>query len=164
MGGSIEVESEFGKGSTFTFSVKFEEASSLNKSVEKNGKTKELKVEKAQVLLVEDKLINQKVSSIILNKLNYTYDLAENGKKAVDMFEEKKYDFVLMDIQMPVMDGVTATKLIHEQNKVVPPIIVLSANAMEGDKETYLKHGFDGYISKPVTYDKLKESLAKILS
>lgn len=119
----------------------FEEDSSLNKPVKKNSKTKELKVEKAHVLLVEDKLINQKVSSIILNKLNYTCDLTENGKEAVDMFEEKKYDFVLRDIQMPVMDGATATNLIHEQNKVVPPIIVLSANAMEGDKETYIKHG-----------------------
>lgn len=80
------------------------------------------------------------------------------------MYEDGKYDFVLMDIQMPVMDGLTATNLIKENNSNTPPIIVLSANDMEGDKETYLNNGFDGYISKPVTFDKLKESLAIILA
>lgn len=84
---------------------------------------------------------------------------ATNGLKAIEKFEEGKYYLVLMDIQMPQMDGVQATQKIKAENQDVPPIIALTANAMEGDREKYL--GLDDYLGKPITLDELQQILGK---
>ena len=111
------------------------------------------------VLLVEDNLLNQKFAMAVLKMKSYTWDLAENGKIAVDLFEKNEYDAVLMDIQMPIMNGVEATVAIRkmEVEKGWPKIriIAVTAFAMPGDEEKFKEVGIDLYISKPYTSHQL---------
>lgn len=116
-----------------------------------------------KILLVEDNLINQKVAGLNLKKMSYEYDVANNGKVAVDMCKKHPYPIVIMDIQMPVMDGFEATKAIRQHEKETgqkPAIIIaLTANAMRGDREKYLNAGMDEYLSKPLNPSELKRVL-----
>jgi signal transduction histidine kinase/CheY-like chemotaxis protein/transcriptional regulator with GAF, ATPase, and Fis domain len=116
----------------------------------------------ARVLLVEDNIINQRVASEILKNAGIRVDTAANGEKAVEMVQATDYDTVLMDIQMPVMDGYEATRLIKQVPDVVtPPIIAMTAHAMKGDREKCLEAGMDDYISKPIDSEKLLFTLSK---
>jgi len=116
----------------------------------------------ARVLLVEDNIINQRVASEILEKAGIMVDTAENGEIAVQMVQATDYDSVLMDIQMPVMDGYAATHLIKQLPDVTtPPIIAMTAHAMKGDREKCLDAGMDDYISKPIDSEKLLFTLSK---
>lgn len=103
-----------------------------------------------RILVAEDNLINQKLIERILNKLGYEIDLVDNGKKVVEKMMTCVYDVVLMDIQMPVMDGLEATKHIREAKCKQPFIVALTANAMPEERDKYLKNGMDEYISKPM--------------
>ena len=114
-----------------------------------------------RVLLVEDNQINQKVASKMLSKMGHDVILAENGSQALEVLSrEKDVELILMDGQMPVMDGFKATEIIRRQELSNPekpriPIIALTANAMKGDRDRYLKAGMDDYIAKPVKFDEL---------
>jgi len=104
-----------------------------------------------QVLLVEDNKINQEVASGILERMGYKPDVANNGVEAVDAVLHKHYDVVFMDVQMPQMDGIEATKrIISELGDDRPTIVAMTANAMQGDRERFLSAGMDGYVSKPI--------------
>jgi CheY-like chemotaxis protein len=109
-------------------------------------------------LLVEDNVINQKVTSAILRKLGYDVDLAENGQRALDMIDHYSYTVILMDCQMPVMDGYRATQELRMRN-VTTPIIGVTANAMEDDRDKCLKAGMDDYLPKPVKIASMKALL-----
>jgi CheY-like chemotaxis protein len=128
------------------------------------SKTVDLK--DANVLLVEDNLINQKIVVLSLKHLVSNIDIANNGKEAMDKFGSIKYDVILMDIQMPIMDGITATKKIREieanTNSHVP-IIAITANALSGDKEICLAAGMNDYISKPFQIDLLVQKMKDLL-
>jgi len=115
-----------------------------------------------KLLLVEDNLVNQKVGLLLLEKLGYHADVASNGQEALDALNRDSYNTVLMDIQMPVMDGVEATQQIHARfaPERQPFIIAMTANAVEGDRKLYLDSGMDAYISKPVKIEALKSVLA----
>jgi len=116
-----------------------------------------------RILLAEDNTVNQKVGLLMLSRLGYTADLAKNGKLAVKAAVEKPYDLVLMDIQMPDMNGIDAAKLVREKlGQQVPVIIALTAEALEGDKERFLSLGFDGYLSKPLQAPALRETLRAV--
>lgn len=116
----------------------------------------------ARVLLVEDNIINQRVASEILKNAGIMVDTAENGEVAVQMVQVNDYDSVLMDIQMPIMDGYEATRLIKKYPDVItPPIIAMTAHAMKGDREKCLDAGMDDYISKPIDSEKLLFTLSK---
>jgi CheY-like chemotaxis protein len=119
-------------------------------------KSKEIK---KHVLLVEDNLLNQKFAMAVLKIKGYTADLAENGKIGVELFGKNEYDAILMDIQMPIMNGVEATKNIREieqQNKWPRiKIIAVTAYAMPGDEERFKEAGIDLYIAKPYKGDDL---------
>jgi two-component system, OmpR family, aerobic respiration control sensor histidine kinase ArcB len=91
----------------------------------------------------------------MMQKLNCEFEIAKNGKETIEKFKENHFNLILMDIQMPLMDGIEATKIIKERFKNVPPIIGLSANAMEGDAEKYILEGMDDYLTKPYTLDEL---------
>ncbi len=124
-------------------------------SIQEIKQTQAVEFNKGKVLLVEDNKMNQTVASKMLEKLGHDVMIAENGLEAVTLFknESDKIDIILMDIQMPVMGGVEATKKIRGLEKsdtARTPIIALTANAMIGDKERFLEAGMDGYISKPV--------------
>ncbi|MBF0470631.1 MAG: response regulator [Gammaproteobacteria bacterium] len=115
----------------------------------------------AKILLVEDNEINQQVAQELLQQANVSVDLANNGKIALEMIEEHHYDGVLMDMQMPVMDGLTATRLLRENPKRRQlPVIALTANATGGDQERCLEVGMVGYISKPFSPTQLYTTLA----
>jgi len=111
------------------------------------------------VLLVEDNLLNQKFAMAVLKMKGYTWDLAENGKIAVELFEKNEYEAILMDIQMPIMNGIDATIAIREIEKQKGwariKIIAVTAFAMPGDEEKFKEAGLDLYISKPYTSNQL---------
>jgi len=121
----------------------------------------------ANVLLVEDNQINQKIVLLSLNKFVKGIDVANNGKEALDKFANNKFDIILMDIQMPVMDGITATKKIREielSTMSHTPIIAITANALSGDKEICLAAGMNDYIAKPFQIEELVIKMKDLLS
>ena len=117
-----------------------------------------------RILLAEDNLINQKVATRMLDKVGYRADVVGNGLEAIEALKRQPYDLVLMDIQMPEMDGLTATQLIRKQfdSQSQPFIVALTANAMSGDREKYLTGGMDDYISKPINTGELYDTIQKV--
>jgi len=113
------------------------------------------------ILIAEDNQINQQVILHILNKMGYKPDLVENGQEAVEAASQKHYDAILMDMQMPEMDGLEATRIIRKTLKKQPVIIALTANTMEGDQKECLNAGMDDYIGKPVKLEELIDMLEK---
>jgi len=169
LGGEIGLESELNKGSRFYFTlpiVEFKESELPNLSKKRNADKKEFNFNK-KALLVEDNKTNQKFMFIILKKLGFTYDIADDGIEAVNAFTNSKYDVIFMDENMPNMNGIEATKKIieieKEQNLKHTPIIALTANALKGDRERFIEAGMDEYLTKPVNKQKLAEILQKLL-
>ncbi|MCA9916631.1 MAG: response regulator [Anaerolineales bacterium] len=117
-----------------------------------------------RILLAEDNIVNQKVALRMLSRMGYTADVAGNGHEVIAALKRQYYDVVLMDVQMPEMDGVAATQYIlaHCKRERRPRIIAMTANALEGDRENYLELGMDDYISKPIRVELLEEALHKI--
>jgi len=117
---------------------------------------------KKSVLIVDDNEVNRRLCTYILSKANYTFDEVDNGLKAVQAYEHKYYDIVLMDIEMPVMNGIEAMKMLRSQEKSADVhIIALTASAMKGDKEKCINAGANQYLSKPIRKAQLLASLAK---
>jgi CheY-like chemotaxis protein len=114
-----------------------------------------------KILVAEDNPINQKLIQRVLNKLGYEIDIAANGVEVLRMLDEQSYNLVLMDIQMPEMDGIEATQRIRRQHQHQPYIIALTANVMPEDRETYINAGMDDYLGKPMEINKLTEALKK---
>lgn len=115
-----------------------------------------------RILIAEDNPVNQKLTLRILNKLGYTtIDLAQNGLEVLEKFDEKFFDVILMDVQMPEMDGLEATRLIRKKRYHQPIIISMTANAMQGDRELCLQAGMNDYVSKPVKLEALVSVLEK---
>jgi PAS domain S-box-containing protein len=114
-----------------------------------------------RILMAEDNVINQKVTLSFLVRLGYRADVVANGREAIDALKRQPYDVILMDVQMPEMDGETATRLIRQQWPLEeqPRIIAMTANALQGDREHYLSMGMDDYVSKPINVDELTRAL-----
>jgi CheY-like chemotaxis protein len=96
--------------------------------------------------------------------MGHEVTLANNGQQALDLFEPGKFDLIFMDIQMPVMDGITATRKLKETYNELPPIVGLSANAFEGDHDKYMALGMDEYLTKPVNQEELNDMFARVCS
>ena len=107
------------------------------------------------ILLAEDDATNQDVEIRILNKLGYYPDIAANGREVLEMSEEKNYDIIFMDVQMPEIDGREATRIIRKRKGVQPVIAAITANAMQGDKEECINAGMDEYLAKPISFKKI---------
>lgn len=116
-----------------------------------------------KILMAEDNLVNQKVAVRMLGKMGYRADIVANGEEAIEAIDRQMYDAILMDVQMPEMDGLTATKSIRNNSKLMkqPYIIALTANALQGDMEHYLNAGMDDYVSKPVNAIDLMDALRR---
>jgi len=169
MNGSIEVESEIGKGTKFTVTIahkivgkKFYENLKIppeEENVDFSGK---------KILLAEDNALNAEIAASILKKMGFSVELAEDGIVCVEKIENEKngYDFILMDIQMPNMDGYKATRLIRQlsdRKKAEIPIIAMTANAFDEDRKKTFEVGMNGYVSKPIDAKSLKKTLASIV-
>jgi CheY-like chemotaxis protein len=113
------------------------------------------------ILVAEDNLINQQVILYILQKLGYEPTIVENGQEALDALAKEWYDIILMDLQMPEMDGLEATRIIRDSSSRQPVVIALTANTMQGDEEECLKAGMNDYIGKPVNLEELVGKLRK---
>ncbi|MDD5362458.1 MAG: PAS domain S-box protein [Ignavibacteria bacterium] len=166
MQGKIWVESESGKGSTFFFTVELETESKIDKQKEEVAKQFDYENISSQypldILLVEDNPINQKVAQRILKKFGYTIDISANGLEALNSLKTKKYDIVFMDIQMPEMDGLEATRRIIDTYKNKSPhIIAMTAAVMKGDREKCIEAGMVDYIPKPVVPEVVLKALKK---
>jgi CheY-like chemotaxis protein/nitrogen-specific signal transduction histidine kinase len=158
MGGEISVKSNIDEGSTFSFSIHAPVSDEVAKESINNITYKF----DAHVLIAEDNKTNQMLIEILLNEMGITCDIADDGLKAVEAFEKGSYDLILMDISMPHMDGVEATKIIRKSSNI--PIVALTANSMKDDIEYYLRSGINNYVTKPIDIKQLGYILSKYLN
>jgi signal transduction histidine kinase/ActR/RegA family two-component response regulator len=166
MGGRISVESEPGRGSVFMFTARF--ALAVEQPVpssEPRPAAVAAPARSLQILLAEDTPANQKLVVRILSKRGHQVAVAENGAQAVALFQQQPFDAVLMDVQMPVMDGLEATEAIQELQHDRParvPIIAMTAHALKRDQERCLAAGMDAYLAKPVSSRELVELVERL--
>jgi PAS domain S-box-containing protein len=171
MGGTIGVKSELGKGSKFSFTVTFDlhdDKDSILISEDNNTAViTKATSEQTHILLAEDKKMNQKLAKLVLEKKGWKVTIANNGREAIQIIERDAFDVILMDIQMPELDGLSVTKYIRSldgnANQNVP-IIAMTANVFESDKEKYLQIGMDDFVSKPFVMEELYETVERHLN
>lgn len=173
MGGNIQVQSKEDIGSTFIVEVPMKVVKASDDALAEVEKEEEPAVfsinahSKARILVAEDEPVNQQVIGKLLGMAGFSYDIAENGQKAVELFKQKIYDAALFDVQMPVMDGIAATQEIREieqkEKRKRLPIIAVTARAMFGDKERILENKLDDYIAKPYNLNDVVETLNKYI-
>ena len=173
MGGNITVQSKEDIGSTFIVEIPLKVIKAADAADEFLKEKEEPAVfsinahSKARILVAEDEPVNQQVIGKLLGMAGFSYDIAENGQKAVELFKTKIYDAALFDVQMPVMDGIAATQEIREierkEKRKRLPIIAVTARAMFGDKERILENQLDDYIAKPYNLNDVVDTLNKYI-
>ncbi len=167
MKGEITVQSRKGKGTSFSIRMPVKVAEKAEAEVvdmvHSLNPASEL-----TVLLAEDHVINRKLAQIMLKRMGHQYVFAEDGQQALDALKKKRFDVVLMDVMMPVMDGLTVLKFWREheakQNLPRTPVLMVTAHAMTGDKERFIAAGADGYVSKPMSEATLRKEIARVMS
>lgn len=172
LGGNISVRSKQGVGSTFSATINIGSTKEIRKlAVEELLSSQNVNTENeleswwfpaAHILVVDDGVENLELLDIVLSELGLNVTTADNAQKALDMMFKQKFDLVLMDIQMPIMDGYTAVRLMREKG-CQQPILALTAHAMKGTEKTCLDAGYSGYMAKPIDIDILTQRLANEL-
>ena len=174
MGGTLWVESygaiggvppqdwhaQASSGTTFYFQVQFRvDAQQISLPPEQPIATNSLPALK--ILVAEDNPVNQKLMVFMLKKLGYQADLAGDGGEVLNLLEQKSYDLIFMDMQMPYLDGIDTTKIIRERSIAQPWIVAVTANAMDGDRQACLGAGMNDYISKPIRIERIRQVLSQ---
>jgi CheY-like chemotaxis protein len=168
MGGTMTAESEGAdQGCTFRFHIRAETVAAqastkpAAKTIIDPGMAQRHPL---RILLAEDNLVNQKLALRLLSQMGYTADVAVNGLKAIEAIQAQPYDLVLMDVQMPEMDGLEASRRITAKWKPDerPRIVAMTANAMQGDREACLAAGMDDYVTKPIRVEALVAALMQV--
>ena len=162
MCGTIKVESTFGEGSTFRVSIPLTRSTDPVNTIEKEQE-EHVSLNDKTVLIVEDNDINRLIISEAIEALGTTPTQAENGAEGFNQFKKKQFDIVLMDIQMPVLDGIEACKLMKKDNSKIP-VVALTANVMADDKAIYAASGFDAVLEKPLDLNALNSTLRQLVT
>jgi len=167
MGGQISVISEEGKGSTFIVELPFPRGSTVSAG-EARAPSEGMEQRSVRVLAAEDNLVNQKVLKAIVEPMDVELSIVGDGRAAVEAWRSGDYDLILMDIQMPVMDGIAAAKAIRAaeaaERRSRIPILALTANALVHQVEEYLAVGMDGHVAKPIEIAKLYDAMSRVLA
>jgi CheY-like chemotaxis protein len=166
MGGAISVESEPGRGSAFHCTLHFDLAEAAESSSKTGTETSHepapSNATPLQILLAEDNAVNQKVAARIMEKRGSVVTVVANGREAIEASARQRYDAILMDVQMPELDGLEATRRIRERERTTGehvPILALTAHALQSDRERCLAAGMDGYLSKPFQSEDLVQAV-----
>ena len=167
MGSKIKLDSIEGKGSKFCFNIDFEIGKTIKSRSEISpNNVKEKAHNSVKVLLAEDNPVNQKVMSLMLEQIGAEVVIANNGLEAVEHFSDQAFDIVLMDLQMPEMDGLEATREIKASAEFQTrntPIIAVTANAFVEDRSRAMEAGMDDFLTKPIRPEEFKGMLAKFI-
>lgn len=167
MGGAIDVESQKGRGSCFTFTIPFlldQESPSFIEDLYTHTKMEE--IHNLRILLAEDDKNNQRVMQQFLAKHHCEVTVAANGLEVLKAIDDSTFDLILMDIQMPEMDGIETTRHIREEEEKTGnhiPIVAVTAHALQGERERFLASGMDDYIAKPITMDGLFKAIQRVV-
>jgi signal transduction histidine kinase/CheY-like chemotaxis protein len=175
MGGGIAVKSEPGKGSEFSFFAELDPCGEEEEAAPEAPGGEDRRYDGVPLLVVEDNEINREIAEFLLTDMGFSVDFAENGAEGVEAFRNKPYALIFMDIRMPVMDGLDATREIRRIEREMSeadaggaarriPIIAMTANAMREDREAGREAGMDGHISKPIDVGELRATLYKFLA
>ena len=175
MGGSIEVDSKEGAGSTFRFTILFGFKPEMfgNSAGEQKNKSDAVvsavpaELLHLRILMAEDNTVNQRIAVRILEKLGWKVTVVNNGQEVLDLLTNQTFDVILMDDSMPLLSGIETTQVIRREEKQTGhhvPIIAMTANAMAGDREKYLASGMDGYVSKPIDRNLLYEEIVNLVT
>jgi CheY-like chemotaxis protein len=174
MNGELRVESTLGAGSIFSFEIRLEKDLSTPKkpgavaapgadgtAAKPVGIDTDPPAHPLRILLAEDNAVNRKVAITMLGKINYIPDIAENGLQVLEKLASTRYDLIFMDCQMPEMDGFEATRRIRAMSgpEASTRIVAITANALQGDRESCLNAGMNDYIAKPIRYDDIKRAI-----
>ena len=172
MDGRIWVDSQLGQGATFGFNAwfKLDQTSTPAETTDQSaGRTdgrnsEKIDLSKLSILVAEDNPVNQKMTRVMLERKGARVTVVSNGRQAVEATRKESFDLILMDVQMPEMDGLEATEIIRREladDDACPPIIALTAHAMKGDREKFLAAGMDDYLSKPMVPQKLYQAVGR---
>jgi CheY-like chemotaxis protein len=175
MGGRITAEGRPGQGATFVATLPAKKAQAPEPLALPDPQHKTLDEDSpphagqaaCAVLLVEDHEINRKLAAIMLERMGYRFSLANDGQQALALLAQQRFDVVLMDVMMPIMDGITALKLLRERELPLgrrTRVLMVTAHAMTGDRERFLAAGADGYVSKPMSQSALQKEIERVLS
>lgn len=167
MGGDIVVTSQSGKGSVFTLTFELAKPETTRKSepTENAGAVSSMALTGSRVLVVDDNAVNRKVLFMLLQSMRVQVSEAENGKAALELLHDREFDFVLLDVHMPVMDGRETIKRIRGEAEAWSniPVVALTADAMIGEREKLLAAGMDGYATKPINLHALVSEIERVL-